>query len=498
MFSSIVPGIIILFYLVRWIGSKTETRGSGTGSGQNSAWTQPIRGTWHMVGIVLFLIPLVLTATALFGYWLSIADAGLKVLVFFVLLGLSLVLPHWLAWRVLGPHGFDRLGYLAVILAPRLAERHHVGSVEVYAAAFGLTSQPSRWWGDAWSLFALALRARNEGADERLQMVIELIDRLPGRKIPRRLRTQGWEMLAWSSIERGRWDEALDLLRGQPGRGAWFLRSVVRHRRQGSVPGVSIWWLWMIGPYRKRSLRTVRALRSGVLCDGPSGEVPEREGVPEPELVGVRHLGLLMRAGSGQGVEASSVLGLAQEWDRVFGEKQHLDWVRRGLELKAPSPRVAMELVVAELRQDLEWLGQVAKAPWPPSIGGGGFVGHLERHRADHFLDTLDRLSEPWRGGAEQERRLEPSLLELEEWLALRVVVRGLWRTAGEDELAAVWYDSLRYAACNWPVSLIRRRSDATTLWVCREMYEWCLSLAERFDDEEIAELTRGNLENLG
>ncbi len=509
MFSSLVPVLILIVWILRWLGSRSGTEGGP----RPSASPQPTRVTVHVLPVLLFWLPVsVLLVDAGLG-WLEIEPSGVYFLALVVLFLTGLWLPHWLGWRVLGPLGWRRAGYWAVVLAPRLSMRHHVGSVETYIAAFGVgRPRPDRWWGDAWSIFTLAVRARGDGAEERLHLIAGFLDRYPRQRVPRRLRTQGWELLAWPAVDRGHWEEAWSLLQSGEGRGVRFLRALVAAGRGESELGWSgrarLWCLWSFAPYRRRSLSAVqRASRRA--CGRSQPEAVQPTAAVEPWVassgtaatstvpIGRRHLEALQAVARGEVLTGSWLVALARGWDEVLRAETQAEFIRRGLELGVPHPSQRAEEWAAEIRHDLDTLLQVAIAPWPEVVPEGALTDYVLRHRVDPLLDALRPVVEPWRIGADIGRRAAPTLRELEAWLELRVAVDRLDHLAGDEGLATSWHEGLRYAACNWPVFLMRARDDLTTNWVCREMFEWCAHLAERVGDPEILELTLGNLESL-
>jgi hypothetical protein len=87
----------------------------------------------------------------------------------------------------------------------------------------------------------------------------------------------------------------------------------------------------------------------------------------------------------------------------------------------------------------------------------------------------------------------EHPLVELERWLQFRRDLRRLLEASEEHALPTAWYNGLRFAACNWPVFLLRTYG-LDVHWACRQMFRWSEAQARQVGDEEIARLSHRNL----
>ncbi|HSS48948.1 MAG TPA: hypothetical protein VLX28_08375 [Thermoanaerobaculia bacterium] len=406
--------------------------------------------------------------------------------------------PYWLAWRVLGPFGLPVLGRLALFMAPCVELETFQGNQELFSAAFGGKPKSKRWSATSWILFVVALRRESEGSAEGIGQLLEFLDVRPPRRLPRRLRRQGVELLAWPAIRKGDWEEAQRRLAPGRGRGVRLLRRlaaahIVPAGSASRAPSpVLLWLAWLLAPERRY---TVSLVRSALALQ----TAPRIQLAAEPvavdasgESVWLRHLELLARAGAGRTVSAADVESLAGHWEAMLGRKSYMRLVVRAAELGAPDAQAAAAALRPAVEAELAALAEAVEGEWPEPARPG-LVAKLRRHRLDRLFAAVQVEVEPFRGHnfANFPRKLDTPLIEMERWLQLRLSLRRLL-SSNAEALPTAWHNGLRLAACNWPVYLLQTHGPAA-FWACREMSAWCETLAREVDDQEIVKLSHGN-----
>jgi hypothetical protein len=402
--------------------------------------------------------------------------------------------PYWLAWRVLGPFGLPVLGRLALYLAPCIELESFQGNQELFSAAFGGKPKLKRWTATSWTLFVVALRRESEGSADGIDQLLEFLDVRPPRRLPRRLRRQGVELLAWPAIRNGDWEEAQRRLAHGRGRGVRLLRMLAAAHLPSASPAPSpvlLWLAWLLAPERRYTVSLVRsALARQRIQDGRRAAAPAAAG--GIESVWLRHLELLARAGAGRAVSVADVEALAEGWEALLGRKSYMRLVVRAAELGAPDAQAAASALRPAVEAELEALAETVEGEWPEPARRG-LAAKLRRRRLDRLFAAVQTEVEPFRGHdfANFPRQLDTPLAEMERWLQFRLSLRRLLASNAEA-LPTAWHNGLRLAACNWPVYLLRAHGPAAHR-ACREMSAWCETLAREVDDQEIVKLSHGN-----
>ncbi|HEX4965546.1 MAG TPA: hypothetical protein VF173_32350 [Thermoanaerobaculia bacterium] len=402
--------------------------------------------------------------------------------------------PYWLAWRVLGPLGLPALGRAVLWLAPSSALEKFQGNLEVFSAAYGGRPKLKRWKATFWTFFAAALRGEAEGDLQRVEQLLELMEGRSPRQLPRRLRSQGVELLAWPAMDAGNWEEAGRRLALGRGRGVRLLRRLevaFAAPEAGASSPVLLWFLWLIAPERRRTLPLVRSALAPKPPRAPRIAVAAmaRAG----ESVWSRHLGLLADAGAGRPISAVSVEALAEDWDAVLGRDCYLRLLRRAAELGVTGVQAAAETLRPAIEAELEDLAVAVEGLWPEPSHPDGLAAQVRRRRLDRLFAAVQAEVDPFRGNNFQSfpRQLDTPFSEMERWLRFRLSLRQLL-ASDPGALATAWHNGLRLAACNWPVFILRTYGQEAQ-WACREMSAWCEPLARAVGDQEIVKLSHGN-----
>jgi hypothetical protein len=484
-FVPIAPILWILIWIFRALRGKSAPQTTGPtpqGKGTEVA-------TGHAFFFFLVSFPLAVGAAL---YVAIQSPDDWDVLVFVLALFFLCRAPYWLAWRILGPFGFPILGRLVLYLAPTLELEVFQGNHELFLAAFGGRPKPERWAATPWSFFVMALRRESECSVGGIDQLLELLDVQPPRRLPRRLRTQGIELLAWRAIRKGDWEEAQRRLTHGRGRGVRLLkRLAAAHGRQpGKAPSALLLELeWVLAPERRYTFSLVRSALARK--SDPSVQRAAPPAMAE-ENVWQGHLQLLGRAAAGRTVSATDVEALAERWEAVLGRKGYLHLLTRAVELGSPDARDAAAALRPAIEAELQALAETVEGVWPEPARPG-LVAKLRRSRLDRLFAAVQVEVELFRGHnfASFPRKLDTPLAEMERWLQLRLSLRKLL-ASNVGALPTVWHNGLRLAACNWPVYLLQTHG-AAAFWACREMSAWCETLAREVDDQEIVKLSHGN-----
>lgn len=400
-------------------------------------------------------------------------------------------LPHWLAWRILGPAGLPGLGRLVLWIAPHGPGASGEGALDLFSAVYGRRWDPRPALSSAWTAVALAAKAEAEGEPERADAFLVLVNEVEKPvRIPRRVLSYGIEILAWAAARRGDWQGVLRRVEPGRGRGVLLLRLLARARVGESVSAPALWLAWLLAPARRKYLPFVLGREPRVAPEDrpPKGNEP----LPSRERgAWLLHLHLLANAAEGRAVAARAIERLAAAWEEPLAEAAQARLVARGLELGARDPvRVTGALREAVLAE-LEILADLVRGSWHPP-DEEGLLAEVHRRRVDRLFDDVERAQEgfPEEGG--MSRDLASPLEELERWILLRGAAERLEAVAGQDALETAWYDGLRTAACNWPVFLVEHHGEKAA-WASYVMHLWSTKLALRMDDEEIIELSDDN-----
>ena len=131
----------------------------------------------------------------------------------------AVLLPHWLAWRILGPAGLPGPGRLALWIAYYPTEVSGEGALDLFSAAYGRRWDPRPVRVSAWTAVALAAKAEAEGDPARADALLVLVSEVEKPvRVPRPVLSYGIEILAGAAARRGDWKGVLR--RVGPGRGA--------------------------------------------------------------------------------------------------------------------------------------------------------------------------------------------------------------------------------------------------------------------------------------
>jgi len=494
----IVPLIWILSFIVRAILKQRDkrleqdlgyrpapARGGGV-LGRQVRWSALL-----YVGVLLF--PAALFA----GVWAGgFYGSGAAVTVFLLTFAGLFQLPHWLAWRVLGPRGWVRSAKGALWLACFAEPEDRRGALELLDATCRPAGSPKWQPGPGkvttWTLFALALQAESRRDHARADLIVEGIQRL--EKIPQgTLRRKGIELLAWPAIDRREWRKAFDRLEGGKGRGVRLLRLLaLAHRPLGKPPSVlALRLAWLLAPERRR---TRPYLEKALVARRRSGStIPPRveEPLEEGGSVWLRHLRLLSRAAYGRTVRTADLEALAASWQDALEGEGHARVLSRGMELGVQGVALAADALHDSVTAELELLARVAEGPWKAGAGEG-LAGWLRSRQIEGILGVLERETEGFPATGKLARELDPPLVELDRWYRFRLDFERLRAAGGADALRTAWFNGLRYVACNWPVDLGKAYPDEAGA-ACREMHLWAASLAGELGDAQISQLSRNN-----
>jgi len=486
---------LLLYLLGRSLANKRQAQTGGAVPAVPTHRTTQIRislGHLFLFGVLylpLAIIPATVVADQAKSSWPSLLTFAAAI--FAICMG-----PRWLAWRVLGPWGLPAVGRAVLWLAPSFTLSTFRGNLELFSAAFGGQPKPQRWTADPWFLFTRALRSDHERDPGRVEVLLELLRDLSSRRLPWRLRGQGFELLAWQAIQAGDWDEALRRLAHGRGRGVRLLRRVAS-AHTGSVASPFLLWLaWLLAPERRRTRPLVLAIvdpdRTAATIPPPLAHAPQEEAATK-DGVWLRHLKLLADAAEGRPVRPSDIEAVADDWEETLKKTGRMRLLSRGAELEVPDVQAVVADLRPALRAELEAVAESVDGPWPEPQRRDSLAAEVCRRRLDRLFAAVQVEVDPFLGRNGFQRKLEDPLAELERWLQFRRDLRRLLEASGENALSTSWYNGLRIAACNWPVFLLETYGlDAH--WACRQMFRWSEAQARRMGDQEIAKLSHGNL----
>jgi hypothetical protein len=494
----IVPVIWILSFIVRAILKQRDKRleqetGHRPAPAQGGGFmARPVR--WSaLLYVSLLLFPAALLAALWTGGFYGTEAA---VTAFVLTFAGLFQLPHWLAWRVLGPRGWTRSAKAALWLACFAEPDDRRGALELLDAVYRPAGSP-KWEPGAgkvtlWTLFALALQAERRKDQARADLIVEGIQRL-GRIPHGTLRRKGVELLAWPAIDRREWRKALGRLEPGRGRGVRLLRLLIlAHRPLGKTPSaLALRLAWLLAPERRRTRpyleKALAARRRSDPAVPPRAEEPLEEG----GSVWLRHLRLLSRAAYGRTVRTADLEALAASWQETLEGEGYARVLSRGMELGVQGVAPAAEALRHSVAGELELLARVAEGPWR-AREGDGLAGWLRSRQIEGILRVLERETEGFPATGELARELDPPLVELDRWYRFRLDFERLRAAGGVDALRTAWFNGLRYVACNWPVDLGKAYPGEAGA-ACREMHLWSASLASELGDEQISRLSGSN-----
>ena len=491
------PIIGLLLYLI-FRGLAKRKAQAGTAQTQPAA-VPARRGTQiqisfgHLFLFGVLYLPLALIPATVIGEQTESAWPGL--LSFAAALFAICMGPRWLAWRVLGPWGLPAMGRAVLWLAPSFTLSTFRGNLELFSAAFGGAPKPQRWTAVPWFLFTRALRSGRERDPGRVEVLLELLRDFSSRRLPWRLRGQGFELLAWPAIQAGDWDEALRRLAHGRGRGVRLLRRVASAHTTGVASPFLLWLVWLLAPERRRTRPLVLAVldpeRTAAIIPPPLAPAPQEAAATDG--VWLRHLKLLADAAVGRPVRPSDIEAVAEDWENTFRKAGRMRLLSRGAELEVPDVQAVVEGLRPALQAELEAVAESVEGPWPEPQRRDGLAAEVCRRRLDRLYAVVQVEVDPFLGRKGLQRKLDDPLAELERWLQFRRDLRRLLEASGENALPTSWYNGLRIAACNWPVFLLETYGlDAH--WACRQMFRWSEAQARKMGDQEIAKLSHDNL----
>jgi hypothetical protein len=408
----------------------------------------------------------------------------------------AFALPHWLAWRILGPWRITAPGRVLLALGVFPSAGARQGAGQLYDARFGRDWDDRTTAASLWTIGGAAVQAEAAGEVERAEALLAALRRLPPKvRLPRRVRAVVGEALAAAAARRGDWQRARARAVWGRGRGVWFLRrAALVHLGRPAAPWI-LAALWLLAPGRIGNWPLWRATLAK-LADRRTRmpSVEQAAARPDPAVLGPHHahLQLLARAADGRGVRVDEVETLAATWVTALSEAEGAELARRGLELGGLEVGDLRDALSRAIRDDLEALAEVAEGIWSAALDGP--LGELRRRRLDRAYAAVDdEIAAFDRAGAGRESRdMDYPLAELERWLAFRERVETLLRIGGEEALVTAWHNGLRTTVCNWPVFLVRRRG-ADAAWVACFMHPWSAELAERVGDMDIHKLSSEN-----
>jgi hypothetical protein len=265
-----------------------------------------------------------------------------------------------------------------------------------------------------------------------------------------------------------------------------LLRSLAQAHLDVPPRPLLLWLAWTLAPDRRATLPYVR--------EALAARKKRRAGAPPAETGGsvwMRHLRLLSQAAGGRPVRTAELEALAGDWAQVLEGAGHTRILARGLELGVQDVALTARGVGESVEKELEALAAVAEGAWSQTVGGG-LAASLRSRQVEALIQLLERETEGFPASGGVARPLDPPLVELGRWYRFQRNVERLRAAGGPDALITLWYNGLRYVACNWPVFL-GKAYPLDAFWACREMHGWCASLSADLKDEEIHQLSHNN-----
>ncbi len=499
--------VILLLLRIFWSVAQKDKTGSGSSAAPRGSRFGGVN-LGVLVLYLLFVYPLVLTMLAA----LLMVNADLPswaqwIAVPVVLAGglfAVTLLPHWLAWRVLGPWRLAPLGRLFLAVALYRTAGDRAGARELHRARFGRDWDRCLPPASLWTIAGAALQAEDEGDAERADALLGALLRLPPKtRLPQRAIAVAAEGLAGAAAQRRDWEGASERAAAGRGRGTRFLRLAAAPHLGQPVSRSALLLAWALAPGRIAAfplLSSALALAAPEAAGAslePAAAAASEEAV-DPAVRGphLAHLLLLSRAAAGRPVETREVEALARAWSSTLTATAAAELLKRGLELGGQGLSDLPESIGGSIFAELELLAEVAEGEWSPEEEE--FAGRLVRQRVDRaFADVEEEVAAFHREEAgHPSRQMTFPLKELERWLDFRARVEQLERLGGESALAAAWHNGLRTTACNWPVFLSRQQGG-DAYWAAFLMHGWSADLAARLGDEEIAALSAKNAEGV-
>jgi len=170
LLSSWVVGIWILVFISRWLFSHYQQEQQ-----PSTASSAPSRDiSFRVIGWIAAAFVASITLANVVEE--TIGRGRLTVLAVLAAPFLIAPIPHWLAWRLLGPRGHLRLAHVALGMTPRFWRDNALGERELFVATFGGPARAEHWREDGWTLFVVALRAEQEADPLRADLALQLVD----------------------------------------------------------------------------------------------------------------------------------------------------------------------------------------------------------------------------------------------------------------------------------------------------------------------------------
>jgi hypothetical protein len=526
--------LFLLLRILAWMVAAKKKKGSPT----DAPASPPAKDTLANLGALLLhvfvLYPLALLPAIAIADW-KLSDAALLTLVPAAScagLFAATFLPHWLAWRLLGPSRAAPLGRFVLRTGLFARSGYRAAASELYKARF-LSGWDRRIPpASPWTIAAVALQAESEGNPARADALFGLLGRSSKQlRYPGRARTVAAEALAGAAARRGEWERVrARAVRG--GRGTWFLSRLAALQLDGPDGRISkplLILTWALAPGRIAAypwLRSALAAEATLPAQPPASEPgfesqesqesqerqerQERQGSPgsqgsqaiEGMAPALAHLHLLARAAAGLPVTTGEVETLARAWAEESSPAAGADLIRRGLALGGQNLADLPERLRQSIFAELEILAEVAQGAWSSSLEAhpeNDPAAPLSRSRVHRAFEDVEEEVDAFGRRAEPEAKCRPfasPLEELERWLDFRARVERLERIGGEPALTTAWHNGLRIPVCNWPIYLYHQRGAAAG-WTAFLMDGWSIELATRMGDEEILGFSSKNAERI-
>lgn len=386
-----------------------------------------------------------------------------------------LLLPEWLAWRVLGPRGWVKTG--RALLRWATAGRRRIdrtGPLALFSTLWA-DEAPDLRQEDAgpWTAISLVIDAERRGETERARALahwLDHLDSLPsGGLLSRRLRIYAIEIFARSAARTGDWKEVTRRARHGRGRGVRFLRRLAAVHQGERVSAAALWRAWALAPGRRES----RAWRDAALAVLPGARPETAPEATQPAAAPwLEHQRLLDTAAAGRPLSLERVARLADAWQEELSRRRAVSRETRG-----------------RVMRELDALVDAAQGAWPEDMSE--LTAELMARRRGLLLQGLPRWTAgfPARGGID--RPIRQPVEEWSDWLAFHSHVFRL-ASCGHETLQTAWHNGVRMTACNWPVHLQKTHGERSH-WAACVMYAWAGWFASWVGDDEIQRLSQSN-----
>ena len=407
----------------------------------------------------------------------------------------------WLAWRVCRPIGLSRLSRLFFWFTP-LANRKDLDNfAALLRASRGISPEPPPpeknhigvkirkflalcrrppFVVDSWAVVMFALAREVQGDNVRAERLLRTFDLCPpGLATLGRVRRFAFEELAWHAARRRDWKTVLRRVRFA-GMRMPLLKLLAEKHLGRRASRTRIWLAFLISPSRIRAFRFVLdAIKRG-------GEQPSMPETPSGMQTGLRltHLRLLLKASEGTYVGMEEVLRLANSWSSELTNRKQEALLRRGMELGARDVLGLAGRIEESVLDELEEIISRATGKIPEEVltgmkeGEASFVTKLVLRLKNRLFEDVHNIQELFK--VEQgETVADKDLLERwDMWLILHESASRLQQLIGTDELATLWYGTMRNAVWN-STSRIFNASNARTAFISMIMYKWLVDVSE-------------------